>query len=197
MGFKDNRCQIRLFRESYSSFIASGSKNTLFWKRKRSLFLFFFNYNGRNIMWYLQPAILVVVQQQFHDYIFKRFFWIFIQKKSTLPSGNAGFYTLYNDLSRKKIICFSQKIIHYEAKLCILCIVSGFRDKDAPFVLLLFFHFLQSFRQNFNMFKDLSMESRNKQTQNCAPIQCTVWPRNVSGLLCLLSKLAKDVEYKT
>ena len=32
--------------------------------------------------------------------------------------------------------------IHYEAKLCILCIVSGFRNKDAPFVLLLFFTFL-------------------------------------------------------
>ena len=30
----------------------------------------------------------------------------------------------------------------------------------------------------FNMFKDLSLESRNIQTQNCAPIQCTVWPRN-------------------
>ena len=28
------------------------------------------------------------------------------------------------------------------------------------------------------MFKDLSLESRNIQTQNCAPIQCTVWPRN-------------------
>ena len=29
----------------------------------------------------------------------------------------------------------------------------------------------------------LSMESRNIQTQNCAPIQCTVWPRNESDLL--------------
>ena len=28
------------------------------------------------------------------------------------------------------------------------------------------------------MFKDLSLEYRNIQTQNCAPIQCTVWPRN-------------------
>ena len=28
---------------------------------------------------------------------------------------------------------------HYEAKLCILCIVSGFRNKDAPFVSLLSF----------------------------------------------------------
>ena len=31
-----------------------------------------------------------------------------------------------------------------------------------------------------NIFKDLSRESRNIQTQNCAPIQCTVWPRNGS-----------------
>ena len=28
------------------------------------------------------------------------------------------------------------------------------------------------------MFKNLSLESRTIQTQNCAPIQCTVWPRN-------------------
>ena len=28
------------------------------------------------------------------------------------------------------------------------------------------------------MFKDLFLESRNIQTQNYAPIQCTVWPRN-------------------
>ena len=57
-------------------------------------------------------------------------------------------------------------------------VVSGFRSKDAPFVLLLFFPSLWSFRQNFNMFKDLSLESRNLQTQNCAPIRCTVCPRN-------------------
>ena len=31
---------------------------------------------------------------------------------------------------------------------------------------------------NFHMFKDLSLESRNIQTQNRASIQCTVWPRN-------------------
>ena len=37
---------------------------------------------------------------------------------------------------------------HYEAKLCFLCIVSGFRYKDAPLVLLLFCTFLRSFRQN-------------------------------------------------
>ena len=30
------------------------------------------------------------------------------------------------------------------------------------------------------MFKDLSLESRNKQTQNRAPIQCANWPRNVT-----------------
>ena len=41
-----------------------------------------------------------------------------------------------------------------------------------------FFHFLWSLRQSFNTFRDLSLESRNTQTQNCAPIQCTVWPRN-------------------
>ena len=32
------------------------------------------------------------------------------------------------------------------------------------------------------MFKDLSLESRNINTQNCAPIQCTVWPRNEENL---------------
>ena len=74
-------------------------------------------------------------------------------------------------------IIFS-KTTHYEAKLCILCIVSGFRNKHAPFVLLLFFPSLWSFRQSFTMFKDLSLESRNIQTQNCAPIKCTLWPRN-------------------
>ena len=31
----------------------------------------------------------------------------------------------------------------------------------------------------WNMFKDLSLEPRKIQTQNCAPSQCTVWPRNV------------------
>ena len=36
-----------------------------------------------------------------------------------------------------------------------------------------------------NMFKDLSLESRNIQTQNFAPIQCTVWPRN-EGLTTLV-----------
>ena len=30
----------------------------------------------------------------------------------------------------------------------------------------------------WNIIKDLSLESRNMQTQNCAPIQCTVWPRS-------------------
>ena len=27
-------------------------------------------------------------------------------------------------------------------------------------------------------FKDLSIEFSNMQKQNCAPIQCTIWPRN-------------------
>ena len=31
------------------------------------------------------------------------------------------------------------------------------------------------------MLKQLPLESRNIQTQNCAPIQCTVWPRNVKN----------------
>ena len=42
----------------------------------------------------------------------------------------------------------------------------------------MFFHFLWSFLQNFNKFKDLFLESRNIQTQNGAPHQWTVWPRN-------------------
>ena len=35
----------------------------------------------------------------------------------------------------------------------------------------------------WNMFKYLSLESRNKQKQKCAPIQCTVWPLNGHGFL--------------
>ena len=42
------------------------------------------------------------------------------------------------------------------------------------------------------MFKNLSLESRNIQTQNCTPIQCKVWPRNEFeqikyGVICLAS----------
>ena len=74
--------------------------------------------------------------------------------------------------------------VHCEAKLRILCIVSGFRSKDAPFVLLLFFLFLCSFRQSSNMFKG----ARNIQTQNCAPIQSTVWPRNVYWIASRIPK---------
>ena len=33
---------------------------------------------------------------------------------------------------------------------------------------------------HFGMFKELSLESRNKQTQNCAPSQGALWPRNES-----------------
>ena len=62
---------------------------------------------------------------------------------------------------------------------CILWIVNGFRNKDALFDLRLFFCFLRSVRQNFNMFKDLSVGSRDIYTPNCASIQCTVWPRNI------------------
>ena len=35
----------------------------------------------------------------------------------------------------------------------------------------------------WNIFQDLSLESRNIQTQNCAPIQCKVWPRNAKKKL--------------
>ena len=59
--------------------------------------------------------------------------------------------------------------LHYEAKLCILRAVSGFRNKDAPCILLLFFHCVRSFRQNFNMFKDLSLESRITQKPKLCP----------------------------
>ena len=38
--------------------------------------------------------------------------------------------------------------------------------------------------KKINMFKTLSLEFRNMQTQNCVPIQCTVWPRDV---VCSLS----------
>ena len=37
---------------------------------------------------------------------------------------------------------------------------------------------LRSFRQTFDMFKGLSLEFRNIPTQNCAPIQCTVYHLN-------------------
>ena len=75
----------------------------------------------------------------------------------------------------------SQKNLLYEAKLFILWILNGFWNKDAPFVLLLFvlFFFLWSLRQTYNMNKYLSLESRSIQTQKCAPMQCTAWPRNV------------------
>ena len=33
----------------------------------------------------------------------------------------------------------------------------------------------------WNVFKDLSLESRKIQTQNCVPIQCTVWPCNAKS----------------
>ena len=43
----------------------------------------------------------------------------------------------------------------------------------------------KSFKWNpltfWNMFKYLSLKSRNMQTQNCVPIQCTVWPRYVNN----------------
>ena len=36
------------------------------------------------------------------------------------------------------------------------------------------------------MFRYLSLESSNIQSQNCAPIQCTVWPRNVKSALIFI-----------
>ena len=46
---------------------------------------------------------------------------------------------------------------------------------------------LKSYKWNphtsWNIFKDLSLESSNIQTQNCAPIQCTAWPRNAKIVL--------------
>ena len=42
---------------------------------------------------------------------------------------------------------------HYEAKLCILFIVSGIYKKDAHFVLILFSTFLRSFRQYLTCLK--------------------------------------------
>ena len=43
---------------------------------------------------------------------------------------------------------------HYEAKLCFLWIVRGFRNKDSLFKFTLFFHFLRLFHQKFNLFTD-------------------------------------------
>ena len=42
----------------------------------------------------------------------------------------------------------------------------------------------------WNLFKYLSPESRNTMTQNCAPIQCTVWPRIVAKSLVYLLIIA-------
>ena len=88
---------------------------------------------------------------------------------------------------RKNGIEWRFSILHYEAKLCFSRNVSKLRKKDAPFILILFFHFVLSFRHNFNRFIDLSQESRNKQTQNCVPIQCTVWPQNIVIIFKIMS----------
>ena len=37
----------------------------------------------------------------------------------------------------------------------------------------------------WNVFQDNFLDSRNIQIQNCSPIQCTVWPRNVEFLFSL------------
>ena len=44
-----------------------------------------------------------------------------------------------------------------EAKLCIFGEKGEFRSKDALFVHPIFFHFLWSFQQIFNMFKNISL----------------------------------------
>ena len=66
------------------------------------------------------------------------------------------------------------RINFYKAKLCCLGNVSGFRKKDAPFVLLQ--------KKNYNMFKDLSLESKNIQPLICKLIQGTVWTRNIDAI---------------
>ena len=50
-------------------------------------------------------------------------------------------------------------VLNNEAKLCSLWIFSGFRNMDAPFDLLFFFHSFWSFRQNFHWCKKLSADS--------------------------------------
>ena len=60
----------------------------------------------------------------------------------------------------------SNSNIHYEAKLCILCIVSGFRNKDAPIVLLLFFPLFDGSDKILTCLKTCLWNPRNIQTQN-------------------------------
>ena len=56
-----------------------------------------------------------------------------------------------------------------------LLLVGGFRNKDLPSVLLLFFRFFFSLIVLTKLKnKDLSLEFRIIQKQNCALIQCTV-----------------------
>ena len=43
----------------------------------------------------------------------------------------------------------------------------------------------------WNMFKVLFLESRKIKTQNCAPIQCTVWPRNAVKAFRKLNKTTR------
>ena len=94
-----------------------------------------------------------------------------------LISGNRMWFKIFQKISTNSInfllrvlgcyisIIQFKNFWHYEVKRCILWIVSGFRNKDAPFVLFFSLNFPSSFRQWFNMFKDLSIESRNGQTQ--------------------------------
>ena len=44
--------------------------------------------------------------------------------------------------------------------------------------------------ENINKKNEKDIESMNTQTQNCAPIQCTVWPRNDVDLQAVKSTLS-------
>ena len=141
------------------------------------------------------------------------------------------FYRIFEESSNLKNV---DDFLHYGAKLCILCIISGFRNKLKSDLSrrnpqhccfsLNFFAVLVSINkyqkhctgQNcskcadkiyvtaictrnsskfcmwnplafWNIIKDLLRESRNVQIQNCALIQCTIWPRNVLNITLILN----------
>ena len=67
--------------------------------------------------------------------------------------------------------------LHYEAKQCILWMVSGFRNKDASS----FFCSFISFDRSDKILTWLSTCLWNPETyrQKIVPIQCSVWPRDM------------------
>ena len=99
-----------------------------------------------------------------HIFLYQRFSFISIRCKQNSPASkitnlssinlitytiwrlfkktNKSSYEIPANFRLRNKISQIMNDLHYEAKLFILCIVSGFRDKDALFVLLLFFHFL-------------------------------------------------------